>query len=247
MGREAPNGWDRSNGCNVADAEHLSKPRTSTAVRRRTPGVCALHLGTAGDRLPAGITMTEPTSALVRQDAPTHCMSTAVAPTSDQSDDRAALMRGAVCGGDAAELSRAHGVPGAGVSGRSWPSPMAGFVSRWPTPSVVIVDVHGEIDVTNATTMTDYALAHAISGRGLVLDLSEVDFLGTEGFSALHRVAVGCARIGTACSLVPGAVASRLLRICDPRGLLAAADSVEVALAAVQHQVILDHGSSRAS
>jgi hypothetical protein len=29
--------------------------------------------------------------------------------------------------------------------------------------------------------------------------------------------------------------------------LLAVADSVEVALAAVQHQLILDHGSARAS
>jgi STAS domain-containing protein len=124
---------------------------------------------------------------------------------------------------------------------------MARFVSRWPTPSVVIVGVHGEIDVTNATTMTDYARAHAISGRGLILDVSRVDFLGTEGFSALHRFAAGCARIGTACSLVPGAVASRLLRIGDPRGLLSVADSVEVALAAVQHQLTLDHGSSRAS
>jgi anti-anti-sigma factor len=191
--------------------------------------------------------MTEPASPLVRQDDPPQCISTVVTPQLDQSDDRAATAGGAAGGHDFTELSRAHGVPGASVSGRPWLPPTAEFANRRPTSSVVVVGVRGEIDVTNAETMTDYALAYAISGHGLILDLTGVGFLGTEGFSALHRVAVGCARIGTACSLVPGAVVSRLLRVCDPGGLLAVADSVEVALATVQHQITVDHRSSRAS
>jgi anti-anti-sigma factor len=191
--------------------------------------------------------MTEQPNALVGQDAPTPCMSTAFAPPLNHPDDRAETAGVAACDRDLTELSRAHGAPNAGTSGRPWPPPLAGFASRWPTSSVVVVRVRGEIDVTNAATMTGYALAHAVSGRGLILDLSEVDFLGTEGFSALHRVAVGCARIGTACSLVPGAVATRLLRVCDPTGLLAVADTVDVVLATVGHQITVDHRSSRAS
>jgi anti-anti-sigma regulatory factor len=123
---------------------------------------------------------------------------------------------------------------------------MAGLASSWPTSSVVVVGAYGDIDETNAGTMTEYALGHAMSGRGLILDLSGLDFCGTEGFSSLHRVAVGCARTGTAWSLVPGVAVSRLLRICDPWGSLPAADTVDAALATVQDQINVHHSSSRA-
>lgn len=111
---------------------------------------------------------------------------------------------------------------------------MAELVSSWLTPSVFIVSACGEIDVTNSAPMTDYVLA--IRGRGLILDLSGLIFFGTEGFSALHRVAVGCAYTGTAWSVVPGTAGSRLLRVCDPEGKLPAAATVDVALAIVQGQ-----------
>jgi anti-anti-sigma factor len=117
----------------------------------------------------------------------------------------------------------------------------------WPTPSVVIVGAHGAIDVTNAHAMTDYLLGQARSGRGLILDLSTLNFFGTEGFSALHRVAVGCARTSTAWSLVPGPAVTRLLRICDPEGLLPAADTVHAALATVTDQMTARPGASRAT
>ena len=81
-------------------------------------------------------------------------------------------------------------------------------------------DPHGDIDVTNAAAMTEYTLGHATRSRGLILDLSGLDFSKTEGFSALHRAAVGCARTGRAWSLVPGAAVSRLLRIGDLLGSL---------------------------
>jgi anti-anti-sigma factor len=110
---------------------------------------------------------------------------------------------------------------------------------------VVVVRAYGGIDATNAHTMTDYALGHATSDRGLIVDLCGVDFFGTEGFSALHRVAVGCARDDTAWALVPGAAVSRLLRICDPHGLLPAADTLAAALAIVQDQITVRRGSQR--
>jgi anti-anti-sigma regulatory factor len=171
--------------------------------------------------------------------------SMAVAPRSDPSEGRAPMVGAASCDGDA--TAQVHAYPGACVPSHSWMSPMARFVSSWPTPLVVVVSARGDVDVTNSAMLTDYALVLALSGRGLILDLREVGFFGTEGFSALHRVAVGCARVGTAWSLVPGAAVSRLLGICDPAGLLPAADTVEAALATVAHQITVDHGSSRAS
>ena len=102
---------------------------------------------------------------------------------------------------------------------------------RWPTSSVAVISAHGEIDASNADSLTDHAIAHTMRCRGLVLDLRDLDFFGTEGFSALHRVSVSCARVGTAWAMVPGAAVTRVLRICDPQGSLPAACTVDAAMA----------------
>jgi anti-anti-sigma factor len=112
---------------------------------------------------------------------------------------------------------------------------------------VVVVAAHGAIDATNARVTTDHLLSQAMCGQGLILDLRALDFFGTEGFLVLHRVAVGCAHTGTAWSLVPGPAVTRLLRICDPQGLLPAADTVDAALATVTDQIALHRTPSRAT
>jgi anti-anti-sigma factor len=109
--------------------------------------------------------------------------------------------------------------------------------TRWKMSSVAIVSARGDIDGTNAGTLTDYALANVARCRGLVLDLSCLEFFGTEGFSALHRVSVCCAGAGTSWVLVSGAAVSRVLRICDPHGLLPAVDTVGAALASLRDQL----------
>jgi hypothetical protein len=121
---------------------------------------------------------------------------------------------------------------------------LTGLTINWPTSSAVVVGVYGDIDATNADAMAEYALGHAMSGRGLILDLSWVDFFGTEGFLAVHRVSVGCARAGTPWSLVPGAAVARFLRIGDPQGSLPAAETLDAALATVQHEITVHHSSS---
>jgi anti-anti-sigma factor len=102
--------------------------------------------------------------------------------------------------------------------------------------SVVIVSAYGDIDATSASTLTDYAPLNGVHCRGLILDLSGLEFFGTEGFSALHRVSVRCARAGIGWMVVPGAAVSRLLRICDPHGSLPTVATVGTALANLQDQ-----------
>lgn len=150
-----------------------------------------------------------------------------------------------MCAVEADGLSRATPVPGVDVPGRRWTAPMAKLVAYWSTPAVVVVGAHGAIDVTNAHAMTTYALEGATGGRGLILDLRGLTFLGTEGFSALHRVAVGCARSGIAWALVAGPVAFRLLGICDPWSLLPTVGTVDAALASVEEQIPLSLRTSR--
>ena len=114
--------------------------------------------------------------------------------------------------------------------------PAARFNTRWTMSSVAIVSAYGDIDATNASTLTDYAIVNAARCRGLILDLSGLKFFGTEGFSALHRVSVRCARAEIGWVVVSGAAVSRLLRICDPHGSLPTVDTVSAALANLQDQ-----------
>jgi len=102
--------------------------------------------------------------------------------------------------------------------------------------SVAIVSASGDIDATNASTLTDYALVNAVRCRGLILDLRALKFIGTEGFSALHRISVRCARAEIGWVVVSGAAVSRLLRLCDPHGSLPTVDTVDAALANLQDQ-----------
>jgi anti-anti-sigma factor len=112
----------------------------------------------------------------------------------------------------------------------------ARFDTPWMTPVAAIVSACGEIDGSNASTLTDYAFVNAVRCRGLILDLSGLQFFGTEGFSALHRISVRCAEADIRWMLVPGAAVSRLLRICDPHGSLPAVDTVGEALTNLQRQ-----------
>ncbi|WP_131722587.1 STAS domain-containing protein [Mycolicibacterium chlorophenolicum] len=102
---------------------------------------------------------------------------------------------------------------------------------HWPTASVAVISAHGAIDASNAGRMTDHAVAHVSRCRALVLDLRDLNFFGTEGFSALHRVSVSCARIGTRWAVVPGAAVTRVLRVCGPQCSLPTAHTVEAASA----------------
>ena len=110
------------------------------------------------------------------------------------------------------------------------------FDTRWMTSNAAIVTVYGDIDGSNASTLTDYAFVNAVRCHGLVLDLHKLEFFGAEGFSALHRISVRCARADIGWMLVPGAAVSRLLRVCDPDGSLPAADTVGEALANLREQ-----------
>jgi len=102
--------------------------------------------------------------------------------------------------------------------------------------SVAIVSAYGDIDATNASALTDYALVNAVRCRGLILDLSSLKFFGTEGFLALHRISVRCARAEIGWMVVSGAAVSRVLRLCDPHGSLPTVGTVDAALANLQDQ-----------
>jgi anti-anti-sigma factor len=104
------------------------------------------------------------------------------------------------------------------------------------TSSMAVISVGGHVDASNAEALTEYTLRHLRGCRGLIIDLSGLDFFGTEGFSALHRISVSCAHPGIPWVVVPSKAVSRVLRIVDPQGLLPAARTVKAAMAIIQDQ-----------
>jgi anti-anti-sigma factor len=123
-----------------------------------------------------------------------------------------------------------------GFLSRPWQDHTLRLASRQLRSSIAVIRAHGGIDASNGDTLTEFTRGHLLRCRGLILDLRDLDFFGTEGFSALHRVSVCCARAGIGWAVVSGEAVSRVLRICDPQGLLPAACTVEAAMAIVQDQ-----------
>jgi anti-anti-sigma factor len=127
-------------------------------------------------------------------------------------------------------------LPHGGFLSQPWEGHNPRLASRRLRSSVAVISAHGHIDASNADTLTEYTLGHLMRCHGLILDLRGLDFFGTEGFSALHRVSVCCARTRIGWTVVPGEAVSRMLRIGDPQGLLPAASTVEAAMATIQDQ-----------
>lgn len=123
---------------------------------------------------------------------------------------------------------------------QGWESDTARFVARWGRSGGVI-SVHGELDAANADEFADQ-LRHCAAGCDwLIVDLSDLQFIGTAGFSALQRINVGCAQTDVSWAMVPGVATRRLLRVCDPHATLPTAESIGVALTAVQDRRHLLH------
>ena len=121
-----------------------------------------------------------------------------------------------------------------GCLSQPWESHTTRLAYRRLRSSVAVISAHGHIDASNADTLTEYTLGHLMRCRGLILDLRDLDFFGTEGFSALHRVSVSCADPGISWAVVPSQAVSRVLRIGDPQGLLPTASTVDAARATVR-------------
>jgi anti-anti-sigma factor len=98
------------------------------------------------------------------------------------------------------------------------------FNSSRLAPSIVAVDVHGEVDASNADQLIRYVTRVRMARDVVVLDLSGVTFIGTHGFSAILQAKEG----GTV--VVPSPVVDRLLRLCDPQSLVPVAADVDAAV-----------------
>lgn len=103
---------------------------------------------------------------------------------------------------------------------RSWQQcRTAQFTALWCATGTLIT-VDGELDAANADHLAAYVQHSANRSRRVVLDLRGVTFIGTAGFSALHRINVVCSGAQAQWAMAPSSAVARLLRVCDPDGTL---------------------------
>ncbi|MGW0161728.1 STAS domain-containing protein [Mycobacterium sp. NPDC003323] len=112
----------------------------------------------------------------------------------------------------------------------------AAFAVRHHPPAAMVVCVHGELDAANARPFSNFVQQHLAHTDQLILDLSAIEFFGTEAFSMLHTVSVAAAGKGARWVLLPSAAVSRVLRICDPDGALPTAAHLDDAVIRVNGQ-----------
>jgi anti-anti-sigma factor len=101
---------------------------------------------------------------------------------------------------------------------------------------VTVVRVTGDIDATNLDRFHDYTSRFIREAPGLILDLTEVEFLCARGISVLLTLADQCRAAGTYLAVVGGQFIGRLLRIGDPTDTLPTATSEREALSVIAAQ-----------
>jgi anti-anti-sigma factor len=99
--------------------------------------------------------------------------------------------------------------------------------------AATVVAATGEIDASNVDRLTEYTrriLSEDVEDRPLVLDLSQLSFIGTQGIPALFTLGEECGKAGVGWAVVVGHPVERLLRIGDSDHRLPTARSLSQAL-----------------
>jgi anti-anti-sigma factor len=103
---------------------------------------------------------------------------------------------------------------------QSWQQCRTAQFSARREPSGTVITVDGELDAANADQLATYVQRSVRRSKRVILDLRGLEFIGTAGFSALHRINVVCSATQASWAMVASAAVSRLLRVCDPDGTL---------------------------
>lgn len=102
----------------------------------------------------------------------------------------------------------------------------AQFSVQWHASGTVIT-ADGELDAANSDQLASYVQRNLSRTKRVILDLRGLEFIGTAGFSALHRINVACSFAQVHWAMAPSAAVSRLLRVCDPDGTLPVTDELD--------------------
>lgn len=97
---------------------------------------------------------------------------------------------------------------------QSAPAQALTFTTRWVEPTHALVGVCGDIDAANADTFLDGVLTKLVLCRRLSLDLDQVEFFSSAGYSALRTLAQRCATAEVEMTVTPSPSVQRVIDIC---------------------------------
>lgn len=134
-------------------------------------------------------------------------------------------------------------VPGSSVSGYSnvgrgsvdYGPPASGtasasFHAHRISAHTAVIKVRGEIDLLSANAFRDYLTYHVAPDRTLVVDLSELEFMGTCGLSVLSVLSTRSRDVGGSVALICGRPVQRLLKAAGQESMFACYASLEQAI-----------------
>ena len=98
------------------------------------------------------------------------------------------------------------------------------------TAERVCIAVTGDVDATNRQALGRFVARHTRASQQMILDLSRVDFFGSQGFTALFYVSVHCARREVDWMIVGNRAVNRILCICDCDAELPVVDDLGAAM-----------------
>jgi anti-anti-sigma factor len=109
------------------------------------------------------------------------------------------------------------------------------FTAQELTDGRMLIGVRGDIDATNRHALGRFVQRHTRISKQLILDLTGVDFFGSQGFTALYYASVQCARRDVDWMIAGAPTVLRILRICDPDGELPLVGDLATAFARLDH------------
>ncbi len=109
------------------------------------------------------------------------------------------------------------------------------FTARELADGRMLIGVRGDIDATNRHALGRFVHHHMRVSKQLILDLTAVDFFGSQGFTALYYASVQCARRDVDWMIAGSPTVLRILRVCDPDGELPVVGDLSAALARLDH------------
>ena len=96
----------------------------------------------------------------------------------------------------------------------SRPAPLE-MATEWRDIDLAVITVSGDIDASNTRVLLDYTLGKLLLCRRMILDLTAVGFLATDGYWSLKTLESRCVLADTEFTLLPGTRAGRTLQVCE--------------------------------
>lgn len=87
-------------------------------------------------------------------------------------------------------------------------------------PGHILVSATGEVDAANAKKFAALVADAIVDAQRVTLDLSALDFFAFDGMTALYALNARLLRAGVPWCVLAGAVASRVVALCDPEELI---------------------------